>query len=1243
MGLAQNEVLRRLGKAMARSGGALHPLEDLVRQRIVTIDGAMGTMIQARKLTEEDYRGKEFARHPKPLHLCNDVLNLSQPKIIAEIHRQYLEAGADIIETNTFNSTAISMAEYGLEKRIYDLNFAGAQAARQAVEQFSASHPDRRCFVAGSMGPTSRTASASQDISSPASRAVTFDQLHEAYYEQARGLLEGGVDALLVETIFDTLNSKAALFAVDQLLEETGKQIPVMASVTIIDQSGRTLSGQTIEAFWISVSHIQLFSVGINCALGAKQMRPYIEELSGIAPVYVSCYPNAGLPNAFGGFDETPEKMSGDLREFAANGWVNIVGGCCGTTPAHIQAIAKAVHGFNPRIPPSPEPLTRFSGLEALVLRPDSNFVNVGERTNVTGSPKFARLIKAGDYEQALGVARQQVEGGAQILDVNMDEAMLDGEQAITTFLNHLASEPDIARIPVMIDSSKWSVIEAGLKCIQGKGIVNSISLKEGKELFKERARLLRRYGAGMVVMAFDEAGQADTTERKVKVCTRAYRILTEEASVSPTDIIFDPNIFTVATGIEEHNNYALNFIEATRQIKARLPYCKVSGGVSNISFSFRGNNVVREAMHSAFLYHAIRAGMDMGIVNAGQLAIYQEIPKDLLDLVEDVLLNRRPDATERILAFAESVKQQGPAEVQEQAWRQEPVAERLKHALVKGIVDYVEADTEEARQKYGKPLRVIEGPLMDGMNVVGDLFGSGKMFLPQVVKSARVMKKAVAYLLPFMEAEKEASGARQAQARIVMATVKGDVHDIGKNIVGVVLGCNNYEVIDLGVMTPCEKILKTARDTGADMIGLSGLITPSLDEMIHVAKEMEREGFTVPLLIGGATTSKLHTAVKIAPGYSPPVVHVQDASRAVGVVGRLKSPEMRQAFAEENRREQDKLRQMHRPHVQPLVSLDEARRRKPSFDWTRLSPPRPCFLGARVFDPVPLDQITPYIDWTPFFHAWELRGTYPKILEAEEIGSRARELFNDAQNLLERIIREKSLTARAVMGFFPANCVGDDIEIYADESRSRILGVFHTLRQQMEKSDGRHNLALADYMAPQETHVADYLGAFAVTAGIHIEKLVEEFERDHDDYNAIMTKALADRLAEALAELIHKRAREAWGYGKDEQFSSDDLIHERYRGIRPAPGYPACPDHTEKRLLFDLLQAERSTGIQLTENFAMLPAASVCGFYFSHPESRYFAVGKINRDQVLDYHRRKGMDLQTVERWLAPNLDYEP
>ncbi|MGH9406385.1 MAG: methionine synthase [Terriglobia bacterium] len=1217
-----------------------HPIEELLRRRIVILDGAMGTMIQALNFSEADYRGKEFAAHTRDVRQNNDLLNLTQPQIIQQIHLQYLEAGADIIETNTFNSNAVSMAEYALEGRVHDLNVAGARNAKRAAQRFTS----RPCFVAGSMGPTTRTASASQDISSPAARAVTFDQLRAAYYEQAHGLLEGGADLLLVETIFDTLNAKAALFAIDELFEKLGRRVPVMVSVTIVDQSGRTLSGQTVEAFWISVSHARPLSVGINCALGAKQMRPYIEELSQVAPTYISCYPNAGLPNAFGGFDETPDRMAADLRDFADNGWVNIVGGCCGSTPAHIEAIASAVSGLKPHALSRVEPYTRLSGLEPLVMRPDSNFVNVGERTNITGSPKFATLIKAGDYEAALSVARQQVEGGAQILDVNMDEAMLEGERAMTTFLNTIASEPDIARIPIMVDSSKWSVIEAGLKCLQGKGIVNSISMKEGEESFRERARQVRRYGAGMVVMAFDERGQADTAERKLEIASRAYRILTEEEGVPPEDIIFDPNIFTVATGIEEHNRYAVDFFEATRQIKATLPRAKVSGGVSNVSFSFRGNNGVREAMHSAFLYHAIRAGMDMGIVNAGQLAIYEEIPKDLLALVEDVLLNRRPDSTERLLAYAETVKHHGrDASVEEAEWRKAPVEERLKHALVKGIVEHVEADTEEARVKYQRPLTVIEGPLMDGMNVVGDLFGSGKMFLPQVVKSARVMKKSVAYLLPFMEAEKQASGGRRAEARIVMATVKGDVHDIGKNIVGVVLGCNNYEVIDLGVMTPSEKILDKAREVNADMVGLSGLITPSLDEMIHVAKEMERQGFSVPLLIGGATTSKLHTAVKIAPGYSQPVVHVADASRAVGVVGRLKNPALKPKFVEENRREQEKIRQIHRPPDQKLLSIEDARRNRPRFDWAAAAIPRPAFLGPRTFDPVPLAEIVPFIDWTPFFQAWELRGTYPKIFDAQGVGPRARELFDDAQALLKRIVDERLLTARAVMGFFPANSVGDDIEVYADESRSAPLATFHTLRQQIEKSPGHFDYALADFIAPKETGLADYLGAFAVTAGIGIEPVVGGFERDHDDYNAIMTKALADRMAEALAELLHQRARIAWGYGRDENLNHDDLIRERYRGIRPAPGYPACPDHTEKGPLFDLLGAEEATGMQLTESFAMYPAASVCGLYFSHPKSTYFAVGKIGRDQALDYQRRKGMDLRTVERWLAPILAYEP
>ncbi len=1218
-------------------------LRAALKERIVIIDGAMGTLIQAHHLSEADYRGREFARHPRDLRLCNDVLNITRPALIEELHRKYLDAGADLIETNTFNSTAISMAEYGLEKSVYDLNVAGAKAARRAADKFMAKNSGRECWVAGSMGPTGRTASVSQDVSNPAARGVTFDQLRDAYYEQAHGLVAGGVDVLLLETIFDTLNAKAALFGIQQLFEDTGTRVPVMASVTIIDRSGRTLSGQTIAAFWVSISHMPLLSVGINCSLGAKQMRPYVEELAQIAPIFTSCHPNAGLPNAFGGFDETPEVMSAELRDFAENGWLNFAGGCCGSTPEHTAAIARAIKGINPRVPPAPDHLSRFSGLEPLEMRADANFVNVGERTNVTGSPRFSKLILGGTFEEALSVARQQVEGGAQIIDINMDEAMLDSEQAMATFLNHIGSEPDIARVPVMIDSSKWSVIEAGLKCIQGKGIVNSISLKEGEEEFKKRARLVHRYGAGMIVMAFDEQGQAVSTERKVEICRRSYRILTEEVGIDPSDIIFDPNILTVATGIEEHNNYAVSFIEAAREIKAELPHAKVSGGVSNISFSFRGNNTVREAMHSAFLYHAIRAGMDMGIVNAGQLAIYEEIPKDLLERVEDVLLNRRADATERLIAFAESLKQQDRAEVKEDEWRQGTVEERLVHALVKGIADYVEADTEEARQKFARPLQVIEGPLMDGMKVVGDLFGSGKMFLPQVVKSARVMKKAVAYLLPYLEAEKAATGGAQAKGKLVMATVKGDVHDIGKNIVGVVLGCNNYEVIDLGVMVPAQKILDTARETGADAVGLSGLITPSLDEMVHVAKEMERLGFRIPLLIGGATTSRIHTAVKIAPHYRETVVHVQDASRAVGVVSRLLSAEQRAAFGDENRREQERLRQEHRPPAQKILPLDEARRRKPRFDWTQAEISKPSFTGVRVFNPVALEEIAPFIDWSPFFHAWELRGTYPKIFEDSTVGPKARELFADAEALLARIMKEKLLEARAVIGFFPASSVEDDIEIYGDSSRSDPVAAFHTLRQQIEKAPGHFNYALADFIAPKSSGCADFLGAFAVTAGIKIEALVESFNREHDDYNAIMAKALADRLAEALAELMHQRARAEWGYGKNERLTFDDLVHERYRGIRPAPGYPACPDHTEKRELFDLLQAEKNTGIRLTESFAMLPAASVSGFYFAHPEARYFAVGRIGRDQVLDYHRRKGMDLRTVERWLQPILNYDP
>jgi 5-methyltetrahydrofolate--homocysteine methyltransferase len=1219
-------------------------LEAVLRRRIAIIDGAMGTMIQERKLEESAFRGRQFATHKRDLKGCNDLLCLTQPHIVEDIHRQFLEAGADIIETNTFNSTTISMADYGLESVVYDLNLAGATVARKAVEAAMHRDPARPRFVAGAMGPTNRTASLSPDVNNPAFRAVTFDELVAAYAEQVRGLMDGGVDLLLLETIFDTLNAKAALFAIDRYFEEQGRRVPVMVSVTITDRSGRTLSGQTVEAFWNSISHMPLLSVGINCALGAKQMRPYIEELAGLAPVYISCYPNAGLPNAFGGFDETPDIMGADLRDFAANGWLNLVGGCCGTTPAHIAAIAEAVQALPPRRSVTPEPYTRLSGLEPLTIRPDTNFVNIGERTNVTGSPKFSKLILGEDYEGALTVARQQVEGGAQLIDVNMDEGMLDSKAAMVKFLHLIASEPDISRVPVVIDSSKWDVIEAGLKCVQGKGVVNSISLKEGADSFKQHARLIKRYGAAVVVMAFDETGQADTLERKVEICTRAYRILTEEVGFPPQDIVFDPNILTVATGIEEHNNYAVNFIEATRRIKATLPRCKVSGGVSNISFSFRGNDAVREAMHSAFLYHAIRAGLDMGIVNAGQLAVYEEIPKDLLELVEDVLLNRRPDATERLVSFAETVKQKGKAVVPDDVWRQGTVEERLSHALVKGVVEHIEADVEEARRKYPKPLHVIEGPLMAGMNIVGDLFGAGKMFLPQVVKSARVMKKAVAYLLPYMEAEKQAQGGHQAQGKILLATVKGDVHDIGKNIVGVVLGCNNYEVTDLGVMVPCEKILKTARELKADMIGLSGLITPSLDEMVHVAREMTREGFTVPLLIGGATTSKAHTAVKIAPAYEHPVVHVLDASRAVGVVGQLISPDHRAAFAEKTRLDQTQIRRAHQDRKGPaLLALAEARARKFPTEWRAADLPKPAFTGVREMDQFPLEQLVPFIDWSPFFHTWELRGRYPTIFEDKQVGPKARELFEDAKRLLEEIVTGKLLTARAVYGFFPASNAGDDIEVYKDDSRSAVLATFHSLRQQTEKPEGQFNLALADFIAPKSTGLPDYLGAFAVTTGIGIEALCERFEKDHDDYNSIMTKALADRLAEAFAERLHKQAREDWGYGRQENLTNEDLIRERYRGIRPAPGYPACPDHTEKRTLFDLLQVEKRAGIRLTETFAMYPASSVSGLYFAHPEAKYFSVGKLGRDQILDYQLRKHMDLREVERWLSPNLGYDP
>ena len=1231
-----------------RPDGREQLLRQLLKERIVIIDGAMGTMIHRHNLSEEQVRGERFKDWPVLVQRNNDLLNVTQPDVIEGIHRQYLEAGADIIETNTFNSQFTSLLDFQMEDLAYELSHAGAQAARRAADSVMAAQPGRVCFVAGALGPTTKMTSISTDVTNAGARGVTFDQLISAYYDCARGLVDGGSDVLLVETIFDTLNSKAAFFAIEKLFDDLGYRLPLMASVTFIQAgSNRGVTGQTVEAFWNSISHVPLVSVGMNCALGPVEMRPLIEELSQIAPIFVSAYPNAGLPNPLlpTGFPETPESLAPQLREWAENGWLNLVGGCCGTTPDHIKAIAEAVRDLPPRTVSKVEPYLRLSGLEALTVRPDSNFLNIGERTNVTGSPKFAKLILAGNYEEALAVARQQVENGAQIIDINMDEGMLDSEQAMVTFLNLISSEPSIAKVPIMIDSSKWSVIEAGLKCIQGKGIVNSISLKEGEQKFKEQARLVRRHGAAVVVMAFDERGQADNLERRKEICARSYKILTEEVGFPPQDIIFDPNILTVATGMEEHNNYAVDFIDATRWIKQNLPLAKVSGGVSNISFSFRGNNPVREAMHSAFLYHAIKAGLDMGIVNAGMLEVYDEIPKDLLELVEDVLLNRRADATDRLIKFAETVKKKDKAEVVEDQWRKGSIEDRLSHALVHGITDFIETDTEEARKKYERPLKVIEGPLMAGMNVVGDLFGAGKMFLPQVVKSARVMKKAVAYLLPFMEEEKRLSGDNKPQGRVVMATVKGDVHDIGKNIVGVVLGCNNYEVIDLGVMVPCEKILQVAREKNADMIGLSGLITPSLDEMVHVAKEMQRTGFNVPLLIGGATTSKAHTAVKIAPSYEQPVVHVLDASRAVGVVGSLINPVLKVDFAKKNIDDQDKLRHAHAATrvATKLLSIDEARKRRTPIAWKQEDLAQPAFTGPRVLRDFPLDKIVPFIDWSPFFHAWELRGRYPSIFDDPKIGPKAKELFHDAQQLLKNIVGQKLLTANAVYGFFPANSVGDDVELYTDETRTKVLATFHMLRQQMEKQSNEFNHSLADFVAPKSSGLKDYFGVFAVTTGQGTDELCKKFEADHDDYSSILTKALADRLAEAFAEYLHKQAREDWDFGKSENLTNEELIREKYRGIRPAPGYPACPDHTEKRILWDLLQVEQNAGIKLTESCAMWPASSVSGWYFAHPKSKYFAVGKLGRDQVADYQARKGLPLEEVERWLSPYLDYDP
>ena len=1267
-------------------------LQRLLRERIVIIDGAMGTMIQQHKLDEAAFRGVRFAdQRGKDLKGLNDLLNVTRPQIIEDIHRQYLEAGADIIETNTFNSQSISLADYGMESLAYELSKAGAECARRAADKIEAAQPGRICFVAGAIGPTTKTSSISTDVNNPGARGTNYDELVKAYSEQITGLLDGGADVLLVETIFDTLNARAAFFAIQKSFDERGisplpcrrdelheshnseistklgtrgtrpselrKCVPILASVTFIQAgSNRGVTGQTVEAFWNSISNVPLLSVGMNCALGPKELRPLIEELSDIAPIYVSAYPNAGLPNPLlpTGFPETPETLAPQLREWAQNGWLNIVGGCCGTTPPHIKAIARAVKDLPPRKVPTIEPYLRLSGLDAVTVRPDSNFLNIGERTNVAGSPKFAQLIKAGDYEAALAVARQQVENGAQVIDVCMDEGMIDGVAAMTKFLNLIASEPDICKVPVMVDSSKWEVIEPGLKCLQGKGIVNSISLKEGEEKFLHQAKLVRRYGAAVVVMAFDERGQADSFERRTEVCKRAYDLLVQKVGFPPQDIIFDPNVLTVGTGMEEHANYAVDFIRATKWIKENLPLAKVSGGISNVSFSFRGNNAVREAMHSAFLYHAIKAGLDMGIVNAGMLAVYEEVPKELLELVEDVLLNRRSDATERLIKFAESVKQKGKTEIIQDEWRKGSVEERLSHALVKGIVDFIDADIEEARQKYGKPILVIEGPLMAGMNVVGDLFGSGKMFLPQVVKSARVMKKAVAYLMPFMEAEKLASGATNKNAgKILMATVKGDVHDIGKNIVGVVLGCNNYEVTDLGVMVPCEKILQTAREQNVDIIGLSGLITPSLDEMAHVAREMEREGLKLPLLIGGATTSKAHTAVKIAPGYGQPVVHVLDASRAVPVVSNLISKEHRPAFAVQIREEYDRIRAQHGGQSAKLISIEEARANAPKLKFDDLA--KPEFVGIRALSSdattlntqhsarVTLAELVPFIDWSPFFHSWELRGVYPKILQHEKHGEEARKLFADAQKLLEKIVSGKLLKPRAVYGLFPANRIGDDVELYTDDSRVKVLTTYHFLRQQIAKDDGTPNWCLADFVAPKHPTSNDHIGAFAVTSGHGLKALVDKFKADHDDYNAIMAEALADRLAEAFAEFLHKRVRDEWGFGKLEKWTTVDLIQEKYRGIRPAAGYPACPDHTEKEILWKLLDVEATAGIKLTENFAMWPGSSVSGLYFAHPESKYFAVGKLGRDQLLDYHLRKGMTLQQVERWLGPWLNYDP
>ncbi|MBU1099431.1 MAG: methionine synthase [Bacteroidetes bacterium] len=1219
-------------------------LRKLLESRILILDGAMGSLIQGKGLTEEDFKGEQFKNHSQDLKGNNDILSITQPEVIKAIHRDYLDAGADIFLTNTFNATALSQADYNTHEFSYDMNFASAKIAKEVADEYNIKNPDKPRFVAGSLGPTSKTASMSPDVNNPGYRAAYFDDFRKSYYNATRGLVEGGADIILVETIFDTLNAKAAIYAIHQYMRETGRQIPVMISGTITDASGRTLSGQTTEAFWNSVAHTKnLLSIGLNCALGPKQMRPYIEELSEKVPVHTSLYPNAGLPNEFGGYDETPELMAEVLEQFCEEGFINLLGGCCGTTPDHIRAFAEMAKKHKPRKLKNIKKTLRLSGLEPLTFREDMNFVNVGERTNVAGSKKFARLIKEEKYEEALSVAREQVENGAQIIDVNMDEAMIDSEAAMKSFLNMVAAEPEISRVPVMLDSSKWSVIETGLKCLQGKGIVNSISMKEGEEEFKSHASQILDYGAAVIVMAFDEKGQADTYERKIAIAERAYKILTEEVGFPGEDIIIDPNIFAVATGIEEHNNYAKDFIRAIEWIKKNLPGARISGGVSNLSFSFRGNNRLREAMHAAFLFHAVNAGMDMGIVNASQLEIYEEIPKDLLERVEDVLFNRRADATERLVEAAESVKDDKVVELKTEEWRNTSVEERLKHALVRGIVEFIDLDIEEARQKYTSPIDVIEGPLMAGMNFVGDLFGAGKMFLPQVVKSARVMKKAVAYLIPYIEEEKIASGDTRKKGSILMATVKGDVHDIGKNIVGVVLGCNNYDVIDLGVMVPSDKILSTAVEKGVDMIGLSGLITPSLEEMVHVAKEMERQGMKLPLLIGGATTSRVHTAVKIAPEYSGPTIHVMDASKSVPVVGNLLG-DNRDAFISNTSIEYEKLNEHHKAKqsAKQFLPLDEARRNNFKIDWSSYKVKTPKFLGSMDFKNHSLAEIRKYIDWTPFFSTWELKGKYPDIFENENYGSEAKRLYDDANEMLDEVIEKKSLFANAVVGLFPANSEGDDIKLYCHDEREKCKETLYTIRQETKKGANQPNIALSDFIAPISSVRKDYIGLFAVTAGIGIEKLIEKYEADHDDYKSIMIKAIADRLAEALTELMHEKVRkELWGYESNKELTNEDLIKERYQGIRPAPGYPSQPDHTEKNTIWKLLDVEKRTGITLTESLAMYPTASVCGLFFANPEAKYFNVGKISKEQVSDYASRKGMTFEEVEKWLRTIINY--